>query len=90
MNILDVAPSSTNGLCEYTASNFGGAMTGDLLSASFGGTINRFELNAAGTGLQIEHSPVGSGFGSIPLDVIAQGDSDPFAGTIWAVTYGSK
>ena len=31
-----------------------------------------------------------SNFGAQPLDVIAQGDSDPFPGTVWAVTYGAN
>src|SRR5690606_39171325 len=30
-----------------------------------------------------------SGFGSNPLDVIAQGDNEVFPGTIWVATYGS-
>ena len=40
---------STNGLDEYTASNFGGAMQGDLLAASHNDTIYRIQLNADGT-----------------------------------------
>ncbi|NJL57261.1 hypothetical protein HC928_20555, partial [bacterium] len=32
-----------------------------------------------------------SGFGSVPLDVIAQGDEpNIFPGTVWAITYGSE
>ena len=31
-----------------------------------------------------------SGFGSIPLDITAQGDDDIFPGTVWAATYGSN
>ena len=40
---------STNGLDEYTASNFGGAMQGDLLAASHNDTIYRIQLNADGS-----------------------------------------
>ena len=81
-NTLTTFPTSTNGLTEYTASNFGGAMQGDLLTASFNGTIYRLELNDAGTALAKKSTPfteVGAG----PLDVTAQGDSAPFPGTVW-------
>ncbi|MEJ1222370.1 PKD domain-containing protein [Sediminicola sp. 1XM1-17] len=89
VNILDIVNSSTNGMCEYTASNFGGAMFGDLLTASFNGKINRYELNAAGDALLAKNNSFLDGFGSTPLDIIAQGDEDPFPGTIWAATYGA-
>lgn len=88
---------STNGIAEYTASNFGGAIKGDLLLAGFNGNIYQVKLNAAGTvATNCPSNPANncnetfaSGFGSSPLDVIAQGDNDPFGGTVWAVTYGS-
>src|SRR5207248_706975 len=41
-------PSSTNGLTEYTASDFSNAMKGDLLAASFDNTIYDMHLNATG------------------------------------------
>ncbi len=92
VNILDVVNSSTNGICEYTASNFSGAMQGDILTASYtsGGTINRYRRNTAGTGLIAKNNSFLTGFGSQSLDVIAQGDADPFPGTIWAATYGAN
>lgn len=90
LTILDMVNSSTNGITEYTASNFGGAMQGDLLTASFNGKINRYQLNASGDALLSKDNNFLSGFGSQPLDVIAQGDGDPFPGTIWAVTYGAN
>ncbi|GAB5472887.1 MAG: hypothetical protein Mars2KO_09860 [Maribacter sp.] len=91
VNILDVVNFSTNGMCEYTATNFGGAMVGDLLTASYtpGGNINRYQLDASGTGLLAKDNSFLSGFASQPLDVIAQSDTDPFPGTIWAATYGA-
>ncbi len=92
VNILDVVNFSTNGICEYTASNFNGAMQGDILTASYAnqGYINRYQLDASGTGLVGKNNNFLSGFGSQPLDVIAQGDTDPFPGTIWAATYGAE
>ncbi|GIV33216.1 MAG: hypothetical protein KatS3mg031_0751 [Chitinophagales bacterium] len=87
--ISDVC-SSTNGLCEYTASNFSNAMKGNLIAASFNGKLYRFQLNATGDALVPGGKTVlASNFGSTPLDVIAQGDNDIFPGTIWVVTYGS-
>src|SRR5215212_3656941 len=48
---LTTFSSSTNGLTEYTASNFGGAMKGNLLAASFDQSIYRIKLNSAGNGV---------------------------------------
>jgi hypothetical protein len=81
--------SSTNGMAEYTASNFGGAMKGDLLAAAFNGSIYRSALTPDGTGL-VSNTVLMQGFGSTPLDVTAVGDNGPFPGTVWAVTYGSN
>lgn len=88
-NILDVKAASTNGIAEYTASNFGGVMQGNILTASFNGDINRYILNAAGDMVLQQEVPF-NGFGSIPLDVIALGDEAIFPGTVWAVTYGAN
>ena len=80
--------ASTNGMAEYTAPNFDGAMQGDLLAASFGGEIFRIQLNTDGT--QVANVEVlASNFGSTPLDVIAQGPGEIFEGSIWAATYGA-
>ncbi|MGB2428496.1 MAG: Kelch repeat-containing protein, partial [Akkermansiaceae bacterium] len=79
---------STNGIAEYRASNFEGQLQGNLLLASFGGELIRVELNEEGT-QTTNVSTFASNFGATPLDVIAQGDGEPFAGTVWAVTYGS-
>lgn len=80
--------SSTNGLAEYTASNFDGALQGNLLTASFDGSIYRIVLNEAGDAVLNDDEEFASSFGATPLDVTAQGDSDPFPGTVWAATYG--
>jgi hypothetical protein len=80
--------ASTNGLAEYKASNFGGAMDGDLLAASFDNNIYRVTLNAAGDAV-VTKEILFSTVGQHPLDVIAQGDGDPFAGTIWVADHSS-
>ena len=77
--------ASTNGICEYTASNFGGQMAGQILAASFNGNVIRFKLNGAGDTV-LENANVGN-LGT-PLDVTAQGDFAPFPGTIWSANHG--
>lgn len=81
---LVVFPASTNGLVEYTASNFGSALKGNLLAASFNNTIKRIELDAAGTAV-VNAGNLFSNIGQVPLDITAQGDQDVFPGTIWVV-----
>ncbi|MFZ9980857.1 MAG: malectin domain-containing carbohydrate-binding protein [Cyclobacteriaceae bacterium] len=80
---------STNGMTEYTSdAYFGGALKGDLLTASYDGVIYRIKLSTDGRSVEFVE-PLASGFGSIPLDVTAQGPGSLFEGTIWAATYGS-
>ncbi len=86
---LTLFNSSTNGLTEYTASNFGGAMAGDLLAASFSGNVWRIQLNGAGDAVT-DKTSLFSGFASSPLDVTAQGDDDIFPGTVWVAAHGSN
>ncbi|NNF02085.1 MAG: hypothetical protein HKN22_05330, partial [Bacteroidia bacterium] len=82
-------PTSTNGFAEYTASNFSGAMTGDLIATCFNENVYRIQLNDSGT-VATANTVLFSGFGSDPLDVICLNDSSPFPGTIWVCTYGSN
>lgn len=84
---LWVTPHSTNGIVEYSASNFNGAMRGDLLVASsMSNQILRIQLNEAGDKVT-DVSELFAGFGEFPLDLLAQGDTDIYPGTIWTVTY---
>lgn len=87
---LAVNSPSTNGLAEYTASNFGGAMKNDLLAAAFNSTIYRVQFNNAGNQVTSK-SVLEDDLGQTPLDVTAQGDNDKFPGTIWvADLYGKE
>lgn len=81
---LTLFDKSTNGLDEYTATNFGGAMKGDLVAASFGKSIFRITLNDAGTKVTSKNT-IGGSVGTVPLDLDALGDDQPFPGTIWIV-----
>lgn len=87
-SLVDYVPS-TNGMAEYTASNFEGEIQGAIISAGFSGEIYIAKLNAAGDAVTNGVEELFNNFGVNPLDVIAQGDDDPFPGTIWAITYGS-
>ena len=84
---LTTFTSSTNGLAEYTASNFGGAMKGDLLAASFEEKIYRIKLNSTGDGV-VSKQALFSNVGSMPLDVTTRGDTNRFPGTIWVANIG--
>ncbi len=87
---LITIPSSTNGMDEYTASNFGGAMQGDLLAVSFNKALYRVELNGAGNAVMSKSKLVAVA-GNVPLDVTTQADNQIFSGTIWVADYsGSK
>jgi hypothetical protein len=79
---LALYSASTNGLVEYTASNFGNAMKGNLLAASLDNKVYRIQLNAAGTSVT-SNTTIFSNVGAFPLDVTAIGDAGPFPGTIW-------
>ncbi|HEX8804478.1 MAG TPA: hypothetical protein VF743_09800, partial [Acidimicrobiales bacterium] len=78
--------SSTNGLDEYTASTFNGALRGDLLTAGHDDAIHRIELTADGTAAT-SNTVLFSNAGSLPLDVTATGDADPFPGTVWVADF---
>src|SRR5215218_9215125 len=84
---LTTFSASTNGLTEYTASNFGGAMKGDLLAASFDDKIYRIKLNSTGDGV-VSKQALFSNVGTNTLDVTARGDTQRFPGTIWVAEIG--
>jgi len=77
--------TSTNGLVQYTAPNFGGAMTGDLLTASIDHRIYRVRLD--GTGRKVLAKTPFATVKGFPLDVTAQPAAGPFRGTVWATDY---
>lgn len=78
--------ASTNGLIEYRAGNFGGALAGAILAASFDNTVRRIDLNPAGDSART----VTALFNAVdvtPLDITAQADGQVFPGTIWVTDY---
>ena len=78
---LALNDASTNGLAEYTATNFNGQMTGNIIATAYDGRVLRLGLNSSGDEV-IEQASLFTNL-SVPLGVTAQGDTDPFPGTIW-------
>ncbi len=81
---LTTLNASSNGLTEYTASNFGAGMKGNLIVATFQNSIYRVQLNNDGTAVTSKSTLLAFA-GKVPLDIVAQGDDDVFPGTIWYV-----
>jgi hypothetical protein len=73
----------TGGITEYTASNFGGELRGDLLVVELYGRINRVQLDGTGTVTEVSR-PFDADSG---LGITAQGDADPFPGTVWTADF---
>ena len=84
---LETFPESTDGIAQYTATNFEGSMTGDLLLTTLGDNlVYRVEMNAAGDAV-VAATSLFSNVGKKPLDVTTQGDGDAFPGTIWVADH---
>lgn len=78
--------NNSNAIDEYTASNFGGELKGDLIVGKSGGTLHRVALLADGS-LDFTQSNLFTTGGNNALGVTCQGDTDIFPGTIWVATY---
>jgi N-acetylneuraminic acid mutarotase/glucose/arabinose dehydrogenase len=90
--------TSTNGIAEYTASNFNSRLKGALLTTNFDNGIYKIKLTEDGTGIKtkvtganyIDEKPFARNVGVYPLDITTQGDTDIFPGTIWVAGYASS
>jgi hypothetical protein len=82
---ISLLPNSSNGIVEYTANNFEGAMVGDLIIASYQARkIVRISLNSNGTSVTLRDD----NFATFeqparPLDVTTMGPGQAFPGTVW-------
>ena len=81
--------ASTNGMAEYTANTFGGAMKGDLLAVSFSGDLLRVDLDANGDLGPGGVTSIANQLG-IPLDVTSLPNNSFFAGTIWVAEFSGN
>jgi hypothetical protein len=82
---------SVNGIDDYRANAFGGAMRGDLVAASFNNdSIYHIDLSDDGTTVlgSTNLTPGGVLGNGNPLDVHAAPENGPFAGTLWVASYG--
>ena len=84
-NALTWFDRSTNGLAEYTGSNFGEALSGDLVAASLDRGIYRIEL--AESGRKVVRKAQLAKVDGYPLDLTTQPDDGPFPGTIWTADW---
>lgn len=82
--------TNTNGIDEYTASNFGGAMQGDLIAGKNGGALRRVQVDAVDGSLVQLTNTFASNLGGNSLGVTCNGDADPFPGTIWVATFNGN
>ncbi|WP_306013872.1 MULTISPECIES: PKD domain-containing protein [unclassified Allomuricauda] len=74
--------TNTNGIAEYRASNFNGAMQGDLLATASNGNIRRVQLTANGQLESLNQSFLSGTKGYI-LGIATTDDDEIFPGTIW-------
>ncbi|SKB34153.1 Por secretion system C-terminal sorting domain-containing protein [Salegentibacter holothuriorum] len=88
-DIITIWGTNTNGIDEYTASNFSGAMKGNLIAGVNTGELRRVELKPDGSLSKLTPSFV-SGLGGDALGVTCNSDSEIFPGTIWVVTLNGK
>ena len=77
--------NNTNAIAEYTASNFGGIMKGDLIAGK-GQALHRVDRDANGAIIGFEESKF-TGISGNALGVDCLGDSEIFPGTIWVANY---
>ncbi|MEL6984952.1 MAG: hypothetical protein AAFO29_21155, partial [Actinomycetota bacterium] len=80
---------STNGMAEYTASNFGGALQGDILAAGWSGRVvvrTKVAHDASDNPSVVESDNLLSSAG-FPLDVDTRGDAESFPGTVWVAQF---
>ena len=75
----------TGGTTQYVASNFGGAMDGDILQVELNGDIKRVELSSDGATVTNVETIANTGG---PLGITAQDDDETFPGTVWTANHG--
>ncbi|MGD1945197.1 MAG: PKD domain-containing protein [Croceivirga sp.] len=86
-DLVTIWETNTNGLDEYTASNFGGIMQGDLIAGSNQGEIRRVQLNPDGSLNALDQTFL-TGISGDALGITCNGDLEIFPGTIWIGTLG--
>jgi hypothetical protein len=80
--------NSTTGFAEYRASNFASQLRGSLIIGGWYGDVYRVKLNQNGNGVTL-NEVLFTNVAERPIDVVAQGDSGPFPGTIWVADFAT-
>jgi len=88
-DIITVVPNNSNGIAEYTASNFEGAIKGSLIVGKNGGILHLIHLNENGTLKEAEFNKWNLNGGNA-LGITTNGDISSFPGTIWAATFDNR
>jgi hypothetical protein len=73
---------ATTGMAEYTTANLGGQLDGDLITATWQGSVLRDHLSPDGTKV-LSAETLFSNVATHPIDVAVQSDSQAYPGTIW-------
>ena len=88
-DIVTVVPNNSNGIAEYNASNFEGALKGSLIVGKNGGFLHLIHLNEDGSLKEAEFSKWNLNGGN-SLGITTTGDSSVFPGTIWVATFDNR
>ncbi|MEX2594257.1 MAG: malectin domain-containing carbohydrate-binding protein [Anditalea sp.] len=87
--IITVWPNNTNGIDEYTATNFEGAIKGALIAGKNGGILHLLEMNQDGS-LKSTAFDKWNLNGGNALGITCNSDEDIFPGTIWVATFDNR
>ncbi|MEH6770807.1 putative Ig domain-containing protein [Maribacter arcticus] len=88
-DIITIWGTNTNGIDEYTGTNFNGEMQGDLIAGTNFSQLRRVELNPDGS-LEALNPTFASNLGGNALGVTCNSPTDPFPGTIWVGMYSGS
>ncbi len=81
---IELLPTSSNGLVEYTSNAFGGKLLGDLFYVGFNdGIVGHIVLSPDGSSV-VSHTELASGF-VLPLDIAVEDD-----GTLYIAEFGGS
>jgi PKD repeat protein len=88
-DIVTVWPNNSNGIDEYTATNFEGAIKGAMIAGKNGGYLHLLQMNGDGTLKSSEFDKWNLNGGNA-LGITCNGDADIFPGTIWVATFDNR
>jgi PKD repeat protein len=87
--IVTPFPNNSNGIDEYKASNFGGAIKGSLIVGKNEGQLHLINLNEDGSLKSAEFNKFNLNGGNA-LGIACNGDGEIFPGTIWVATFDNR